>query len=43
MSYKITLEEGKARFECIKWKIGFRNLWNRISYDEFEKDRKSVK
>lgn len=28
---------GKSKIETIKWKTGYRNLWERISYDEFEK------
>ena len=30
-------KKGKAKYEIIKWKTGFRNLWSRISYDEFLK------
>ena len=34
-------KKGKAKYEIIKWKTGFRNLWSRISYDEFLKEVKS--
>ncbi len=27
--------KGKARYEVIRWKTGFRNFWERIPYDEF--------
>lgn len=30
-------KKGKAKYEAIKWQTGFRNLWDRISYDEFLK------
>lgn len=30
-------KRGNSRYECIKFKSGFRNLWERISYDEFLK------
>ena len=30
-------KKGKAKYEVIKWQTGFRNLWSRISYDEFLK------
>lgn len=32
-------KRGKAKYEALKWKTGFRNLWERISFEEFEKSR----
>ncbi len=37
-SYELIIRpwrKGKAKHEVIKWKTGFRNLWERITYDEF--------
>ena len=28
--------KGNKIYECIKWKTGYRNFWNRISYDEYK-------
>lgn len=30
-------KKGNNRFEVIRWKTGFRNFWERISYNEFLK------
>ena len=30
-------KKGKARYEAIKWQTGFRNFWERIPYEEYEK------
>lgn len=32
-------KKGKYRYECLRWETGFRNFWERISYEEFEKAR----
>ncbi len=30
-------KKGNTRYECIKWKTGLRNFWERISYDDYLK------
>ncbi len=35
-------KKGKAKYEAIRWQTGFRNLWERISYDEFLKIKSSI-
>lgn len=30
-------KKGKAKHEAIKWQTGYRNLWKRISYEEYLK------
>lgn len=30
-------KKGDSKFEVIRWKTGYRNLWERISYKEFIK------
>jgi len=32
-------KKGKAKYEAIKWETGFRNFWQRISYNEYLKDK----
>lgn len=32
--------KGKSRVECIKWVTGFRNLWERITIEEYESVKK---
>ena len=36
-------KKGNARFEVIRFKTGFRNLWERISYSEFLKIKEEIK
>jgi hypothetical protein len=34
--YEVIIKPGRRRkYEVIKWKTGFRNLWERISYNQF--------
>ena len=28
-------KKGNSKYECIKWINGFRNLWERITYNEY--------
>jgi hypothetical protein len=34
-------KKGKAKYEALKWKTGFKCTWGRISFEEFEKARKA--
>lgn len=34
-------KKGKAKYEAIKWETGLRNLWERISYEEYLKAKQS--
>lgn len=39
-SYELIIrpwKKGRAKYEAIKWQTGFRNLWERITYEEFLK------
>lgn len=28
-------KKGNAKYEALKWPTGYRNLWNRIPYEEY--------
>lgn len=40
MKYEIYIrpwKKGRAKYECIKYPKGYRNLWERISLEEYNK------
>jgi hypothetical protein len=34
-------KKGKAKYEAIKWLSGYRNFWERISYEEYLKQKQN--
>ena len=44
-SYELIIrpwKKGNKKYEAIKWVQGFRNLWERISYEEYNKIKKQT-